>query len=84
LVGVDKLVRQVLLGSVLAHLDAGSTNYSWVVGAWLRLQAKEFPEQDPVGLDPHEGLTKMDEDGDVKNPVRVQVQVLDTVVLRRP
>jgi hypothetical protein len=37
-----------------------------------------------VGLDPHEGLTKMDEDGDVKNPVRVQVQVLDTVVLRRP
>jgi hypothetical protein len=23
----------------------------------------------------------MDEDGDVKNPVRVQVQVLDTVVL---
>jgi hypothetical protein len=34
-----------------------------------------------VGLDPHEGLAEMDEDGDVKNQVRVQVQVLDTVVL---
>jgi hypothetical protein len=34
-----------------------------------------------VGLDPHEGLTKMDEDEDMKNSVRVQVQVLDTVVL---
>jgi hypothetical protein len=31
-----------------------------------------------VGLDPHEGLAEMDEDRDVKNPVRVQVQVLDT------
>jgi hypothetical protein len=52
-----------------------------VVGARLRLQAEELSEQDPVGLDPHEGLAEMDEDGDVKNPVRVQVQVLDTVVL---
>jgi hypothetical protein len=34
-----------------------------------------------VGLDPHEGFIEMDEDGDVKNPVRFQVQVLDTVVL---
>jgi hypothetical protein len=33
-----------------------------------------------VGFDPHEGFTKMDEDGDVENPVRVQVQVLNTVV----
>jgi hypothetical protein len=34
-----------------------------------------------VGLDPQEGFTKMDKDGDVKNPIRVQVQLLDTVVL---
>jgi hypothetical protein len=80
LIGVDKFVRQVLLGCVFSHLDAGSTDYSWVVSAGLRLQAEEFPEQDPVGLDPHEGFTEMDEDGDVKNPIRIQVQVLDTVV----
>jgi hypothetical protein len=35
LVGVDELVRQVLLGGVLAHLDAGSSNYHRVVGARL-------------------------------------------------
>jgi hypothetical protein len=34
-----------------------------------------------VGPNPHEGLAEVDEDGDVKNPVRVQVQVLNTVVL---
>jgi hypothetical protein len=72
---------QVLVGCVFLHLDAGSTDYSWVVGAWLRLQAEEFLEQDPVGLDPQEGFTKMDKDGDVKNPIRVQVQLLDNVVL---
>jgi hypothetical protein len=81
LVGVDEIVRQVLLGGVLAHLDVGSSDYSWVVGARLRLQAEELPKQDPVGLDPHKGLVEMDEDGDMNNPVRVQVQVLDTVVL---
>jgi hypothetical protein len=34
-----------------------------------------------MGLDPHECLTEVDEDGDVKYSVRVQVQVLDTIVL---
>jgi hypothetical protein len=52
LVGVDQLVRQVLLRGVLAHMDAGPSNYSRVVGARLGLHAKEFSEQYPVGLDP--------------------------------
>jgi hypothetical protein len=34
-----------------------------------------------MGLDPHEGLAEVDEDGDVKDSVGVEVQVLDTVVL---
>jgi hypothetical protein len=34
-----------------------------------------------VGLDPHKGLAEVDEDGDVKDSIRVQVPVLDTVVL---
>jgi hypothetical protein len=34
-----------------------------------------------VGFDPHEGFTEVDKDGDVKNAIRVQVQVLETVVL---
>jgi hypothetical protein len=41
-----------------------------------------FLEQYPVGFDPHESFVEVDEDGDVKNSIRVQVQVLDTVVLK--
>jgi hypothetical protein len=70
LIRVDKFVRQVLLGGVFTHLDAGSSDYSWVVDARLRLHTEEFSEQDPVGLDPHKGFTEMDEDGEVKNPIR--------------
>jgi hypothetical protein len=40
LVGIDELVRQVLLGGVFAHLDAGSSDYSWVVAARLWFQAE--------------------------------------------
>jgi hypothetical protein len=48
----------------------------------LRLHTEEFSEQDPVGLDPHERLAEMYEDGDMKNTVGIQVQVLDTAVLK--
>jgi hypothetical protein len=34
-----------------------------------------------VGFDSHEGFTEVDEDEDMKNAIRVQLQVLDTVVL---
>jgi hypothetical protein len=34
-----------------------------------------------VGLDPHGGIAEVDEYGDMKDLVRVQVQVLDTIVL---
>jgi hypothetical protein len=58
LVRVDEFVRQVLVGFIFSHLDAGSTGYSWVVGAWLRLQAEEFPVQDQWGLIPKKASQK--------------------------
>jgi hypothetical protein len=82
LVRVNEFVCQVLVGRIFSHLDASPSDYSWVVGAWLRLHTEELPEQDPVGLDPHKGFAEMYKDGDVKNSIRVQVQVLDTVVLK--
>jgi hypothetical protein len=73
LVRVNELVCQVLVGGIFTHLNSGSIDYSWVVGAGLWLQAEEFPKQDPVGLDPQEGFSEVDEDGDVKNSIGVQV-----------
>jgi hypothetical protein len=52
-----------------------------VVGARLRLHAEELFKQHPVGLDPHKGLTEVDEHRNVEDLVGVEVQVLDTVVL---
>jgi hypothetical protein len=47
----------------------------------LQLHSEELPEQDLVGLDPHKCFTEVYKDGDLTNSIRVQVQVLDTVVL---
>jgi hypothetical protein len=52
-----------------------------VVGAQLWLHTKKLPKQDSVGFDSHEGFAEVDKDGDVNNAIRVQVQVLDTIVL---
>jgi hypothetical protein len=81
LVGVDQLVREVLLRGVLAHLDPGSPNYSGVVGAWLGLHSEEFSKKYPVGLDPQEGFAEVNEDRSVEDTVGVEVEVLDVVVL---
>jgi hypothetical protein len=69
------------VGGIFTHLNVGSSYYSRVIGALLRLYTKEFLEQDPVGFDQHEGFAEWDKDEDVKNAIRVHVQVLDIVVL---
>jgi hypothetical protein len=74
LVGVDQLVRGVLLRGILAHLDAGSPNYSGVVGARLGLHSKKLPEEYLVGFDPQEGFTEVDEYRGVEDTVGVQVE----------
>jgi hypothetical protein len=66
LVGVDELVREVLLGGVLPHLDSRSSDYPRVAGAWLRLHPEELPEQDPMRLDPQKSFAKMYKDSDVE------------------
>jgi hypothetical protein len=58
---------------MFTHLNAGSSDYSRVVGARLGLHTEKLLEQDPVGFDPHEGFAEVDKDGDVKNATRVQV-----------
>jgi hypothetical protein len=72
-------VGEILLGGVLSHLDPRSSNYSGITGTGLRLHPEELPEQDPMGLDPQEGFTKMNKDGGVEDTVGVEVEVLDAV-----
>jgi hypothetical protein len=74
LVGVDQLVHQVLLRCVLAHLDAGPSDYSGVVGALLGLHAEELPEEYPVGFDPQESFAKMDEDRGVEDTLGLRLR----------
>jgi hypothetical protein len=71
LVRLYQLVHQVLVGGVFTHLDAGTSDYSQVVGARLRLQPEELVEQNPVGLDTHKCLAEMDEDGYMENVVGI-------------
>jgi hypothetical protein len=62
LVGIDELVREVLLRGILPHMDPSSPHYSGTAGAGLGLHPEELSEQDPMGLDPQESFTEMYED----------------------
>jgi hypothetical protein len=61
-------------------LDPRSSDYPGVAGAGLRLHPEELPGQDPMGLDPQEGIAKMNKHDSVEDTVRVEVEVLDVVV----
>jgi hypothetical protein len=41
---------------IFTHLNPGTSDYSRVIGARLRLHPEEFPEQDLLGLNSHECL----------------------------
>jgi hypothetical protein len=71
LIGIYRLVGEVLLYRVLPHLDPRSSDYSRIAGAGLRLHLEELPEQDPMGLDPQEGFAKMNKHGGVEDTIRV-------------
>jgi hypothetical protein len=79
-IGIYQLVGEVLLGGILPHLDPCSSDYSGIASAGLRLHPEELLEQDPMGLDPQEGFTKMNKDVSVEDIVGVEVEVLDVVV----
>jgi hypothetical protein len=74
LVRLYQLVTQVLVSSVFMHLDADTSDYSWVTSTWLRLQPEEFAEQDPVGLDTHKCLAKVDKTETWKMPLGLRLR----------
>jgi uridylate kinase len=74
----------MLLHDVLAHLDAGPSDYSLIVGAGLGLHAEKLSEEYPVGIDPQECFAKMDEDRSVEDAVGVEIEVLNTIILQEP
>jgi hypothetical protein len=74
LIGIDQLICQVLLGGVFTHLDVGPSDYSWVVSARLGIHAEELSKLHLVWLDPQEGFAEVDEDGEVKDSIGVQVE----------
>jgi hypothetical protein len=65
LVVVVELIRHVLGNGIITHLDYGSSGYSRIICARLQLHPEELPEQDLVGLHPHEGYAEVHEDGDM-------------------
>jgi hypothetical protein len=81
LIGVNQLIRQVLVGGIFAHLDAYTTDYLRVICTQFWLHLEELPEQYLVRLDPQECLPEMNKDGGVEYTIRVQVDLLDLVVL---
>jgi hypothetical protein len=68
---------------LLSKLDAGAPYDGWIFGSRLWLYSKKEAEKIPVGFNSKESFTKMDEDGNVANGIRVEVMELKPVEIKK-
>jgi hypothetical protein len=58
MVRVNEFVRQVLVGGIFTHLNVGSSDYSRVIGARLRLHTEKLWNNIQWGLIPTKASQK--------------------------
>jgi hypothetical protein len=78
-----EFVRKILVAGLLSKLDAGTPYNGWVLGGGLWFDSEEEAEKIPVGFNSEKSFTKVDEDGNVANGVRVEVMELKPVIVQK-
>jgi hypothetical protein len=67
----------------LPKLDAGGPYNGWIFGGRLRLYTEEIAEKIPMGFNSKESFTKVDENSNVADRVRVEMMELMPVEIKK-
>jgi hypothetical protein len=78
-----EFVGNISVTGLLPKLDAGAPYNGWIFGGRLRFYTEEIAEKIPMGFNSKESFTKVDEDGNVADRVRVGVMELKPVEIKK-
>jgi hypothetical protein len=78
-----EFVWKVPIASLLSKLDAGAPYNGWIFWGGLRFYSEKEAEKIPVEFNSKESFTKMDEDGNVANWIRVEVMEFKPVEIKK-
>jgi hypothetical protein len=78
-----EFVGKVFIAGLFSKLDAGAPYNRWIFGGGLRLYSKKKAEKIPVGFNSKKTFTKVNEDSNVANRIRVEVMELKPVEVKK-
>lgn len=70
---VGEFVLNISVAIPLFQLDTITTDYTWIIIGGLWFHAEKVAEQILAGLNPKKGFAKMNEDGKMRNGVRIEM-----------
>jgi hypothetical protein len=78
-----EFVRKISLTGLLPKLDADAPYNGWTFGGGLRLYPEKIAKKIPMGLNSKQSFTKVDEDGNVADRVRVEMMEFKPVKIKK-
>jgi hypothetical protein len=78
-----EFVGKISITGLLPKLDAGAPYNGWTFGGGLQLYPEKIAEKIPVGFNSEESFTKVDENSNVADRVRVEMMELKPVEVKK-
>jgi hypothetical protein len=78
-----EFVRKISVTGLLPKLDASAPYNGWTFGGGLRLYPQKIAEKIPIGFNSEESFTKVDENSNVSDRVRVEMMELKPVEVKK-
>jgi hypothetical protein len=78
-----EFVGKVSITGLLSKLDAGAPYNGWIFGGGLWLYSKKKVEKIPMGFNSKKSFTKVNEDSNVANRIRVEVMELKPIEVKK-
>jgi hypothetical protein len=78
-----EFIGKVFVTDLLPKLNAGVPYNGWIFGGRLQFYTEEIAEKIPMGFNSKESFTKMDENSNVANQVRVEMMELKPIEIKK-
>jgi hypothetical protein len=78
-----EFIGKIFVTDLLPKLNVGAPYNGWTFGGKLRFHTEEIAEKIPMGFNSKESFTKVDENSNVANRVRVEMMELKPVEIKK-
>jgi hypothetical protein len=78
-----EFVGKISITGLLPKLDAGAPYNGWIFGGGLRLYKEKIVEKIPMGFNSEESFTKMDENSNAADRIRVEMMELKPIEVKK-